>query len=61
MKICKNCIHWKACKDTTYGYAASAYDEDGCCKMFAEICENYIESADFICNHTSKEINYENF
>ncbi len=42
---CKDCIHWKACKDSAYEYygedAASAYDEDNCCKAFAEICENF--------------------
>ena len=33
---CKDCIHWQACRNTAYEYAgedaASAYDEDICCK-----------------------------
>ena len=41
---CKDCIHWQACRNTAYEYAgqdaASAYDEDICCKGVAEICAN---------------------
>lgn len=58
-KTCKNCIHWNACKHIVYEYdgeyAASTYDEDDCCKAFAEICENYIEVADFIQKYALKE------
>lgn len=49
---CKDCIHWKACKDSAYEYygedAASAYDEDNCCKAFAEICENFSNKSEWI-------------
>lgn len=59
MKTCKKCIHLKACKNTAYEYdgeyAASAYDEDSCCKAFAKNCENYMEPADFIRDYTLKE------
>lgn len=52
MKTCKDCIHRKACQNIVCEYegkyAASAYDEDSCCKAFAEICENYTELAEFI-------------
>ena len=48
---CKDCIHWKACKDSAYEYygedAASAYDEDNCCKAFAEICENFSDKSEW--------------
>lgn len=48
---CKDCIHWKACKDSAYEYygedAASAYDEDSCCKAFAENCENFSDKAEW--------------
>ena len=50
--ICKNCIHWQACRNTAYEYAgedaASAYDEDICCKGFAEICANSSDKSDWI-------------
>lgn len=49
---CKDCIHWKACKDSAYEYygedAASAYDEDSCCKSFAETCENFSDKAEWV-------------
>lgn len=49
---CKDCIHWKACKDSAYEYygedAASAYDEDSCCKEFAEICENFSDKSEWL-------------
>ena len=49
---CKNCIHWKACRNTAYEYAgedaASAYDEDSCCKQFAEICENFADKSEWV-------------
>lgn len=48
---CKDCIHWKACKDSAYEYygedAASAYDEDNCCKAFAETCENFSNKSEW--------------
>lgn len=48
---CKDCIHWKACKDSAYEYygedAASAYDEDSCCKSFAETCENFSDKSEW--------------
>ena len=50
--ICKDCIHWKACRNTAYEYAgedaASAYDEDSCCKHFAEICENFADKSEWV-------------
>ena len=49
---CKDCIHWKACRNTAYEYAdedaASAYDEDSCCKQFAEICENFSDKSEWL-------------
>lgn len=49
---CNDCIHWKACKDSAYDYygedAASAYDEDNCCKAFAEICENFSDKSEWV-------------
>ena len=49
---CKDCIHWKACRNTAYEYAgedaASSYDEDSCCKQFAEICENFADKAEWV-------------
>ena len=49
---CKDCIHWKACRNTAYEYtgedAASAYDEDSCCKQFAEICENFADKSEWV-------------
>lgn len=49
---CKDCIHWKACKDSAYEYygedAASAYDEDSCCKGFAKICENFSDKSEWV-------------
>ena len=49
---CKDCIHWKACRNTAYEYAgedaASAYDEDSCCKHFAEICENFADKSEWV-------------
>lgn len=48
---CKDCIHWKACKDSAYEYygedAASAYDEDSCCKPFAETCANFTDKSEW--------------
>ncbi len=48
---CKDCIHWKACKDSAYEYygedAASAYDEDSCCKAFAETCSNFSDKSEW--------------
>ena len=49
---CKDCIHWKACKDSAYEYygedAASAYDDDSCCKEFAKICENFSDKSEWL-------------
>ena len=49
---CKDCIHWKACRKTASEYegedAASAYDEDSCCKQFAEICENFADKSEWV-------------
>ena len=49
---CKDCLHWKACKDSAYEYygedAASAYDDDSCCKEFAEICENFADKSEWL-------------
>ena len=49
---CKDCIHWQACRNTAYEYAgedaASAYDEDSCCKQFAEICENFSDKSEWV-------------
>lgn len=49
---CKDCIYWKACKDSAYDYygddAASAYDEDSCCKAFAETCENFSDKSEWV-------------
>ena len=49
---CKDCIHWKACKDSAYEYygedAASAYDEDSCCKGFAETCSNFSDKSEWL-------------
>lgn len=48
---CKDCIHRKACKNIAYEYAgedaASAYDEDSCCKAFAEICVNFSDKSEW--------------
>ena len=48
---CKDCIHWKACKDSAYEYygedAASAYDDDSCCKVFAENCVNFSNKSEW--------------
>ena len=48
---CKDCIHYDACKNAAYEYygedAASAYDDDSCCKAFAEICENFSDKAEW--------------
>lgn len=50
--ICKDCIHWKACKDSAYEYygedAASAYDDDICCKGFAKICANFSDKSEWV-------------
>ena len=49
---CKDCVHWKACKDSAYEYygedAASAYDEDSCCKRFAETCSNFSDKSEWL-------------
>ena len=49
---CKDCIHWRACKDSAYDYygeyAASAYDDDSCCKGFAETCSNFSDKSEWI-------------
>lgn len=49
---CKDCIHWKTCKDSAYDYygedASSAYDEDSCCKAFAETCENFSDKSEWL-------------
>ena len=49
---CKDCIHWKACKDSAYDYyseyAASAYDDDSCCKGFAETCSNFSDKSEWL-------------
>ena len=49
---CKDCLHWKACKDRAYEYygedAASAYDDDSCCKEFAKICENFSDKSEWL-------------
>lgn len=49
---CKDCIHWKACKETAYQYegdvSASGFDEDSCCKTFAAICENYSDKSEWV-------------
>ena len=41
---CKDCIHYDACKNAAYDYACkdavSVYDDDRCCKVFAENCVN---------------------
>lgn len=48
---CKDCIHREACKNIAYEYAgenaASAYDEDSCCKPFAEICVNFSDKSEW--------------
>lgn len=48
---CKDCIHRKACKNIAYEYAgedaASAYDEDSCCKPFAETCANFSDKSEW--------------
>ena len=48
---CKDCIHWQACRNTAYEYAgqdaASAYDEDICCKGVAEICANFSDKSEW--------------
>lgn len=49
---CKDCIHRKVCKNSAYNYygedAASAYDEDRCCKEFAESCENFSDESEWV-------------
>lgn len=49
---CKDCIHRKACKNIAYEYAgedaASAYEEDSCCKPFAEGCKNYSDKSEWV-------------
>ena len=49
---CKDCVHWKACKDSAYDYygedAESAYDEDSCCKRFAETCSNFSDKSEWL-------------
>ena len=49
---CKDCIHWQACRNTAYEYAgqdaASAYDEDICCKGVAEICANFSDKSEWV-------------
>lgn len=49
---CKDCLHWKACKDSAYEYygedASSAYDEDSCCKAFAETCTNFSDKSEWL-------------
>lgn len=49
---CKDCIHRKACKNIAYEYAgedaASAYDEDSCCKPFAETCGNFSDKSEWL-------------
>lgn len=49
---CKDCIHRKACKNIAYEYAgedaASAYDEDSCCKPFAETCVNFSDKSEWV-------------
>lgn len=48
---CKDCIHRKACKNIAYEYAgedaASAYEEDSCCKPFAETCANFSDKSEW--------------
>lgn len=49
---CKDCIHRKVCKNIAYEYAgedaASAYDEDSCCKPFAEACANFSDKSEWV-------------
>lgn len=49
---CKDCIHHKACENIAYEYAgedaASAYDEDSCCKAFAENCANFSDQSEWL-------------
>ena len=49
---CKDCIHRKACKNIAYEYAgedaASAYDDDSCCKPFAETCANFSDKSEWV-------------
>lgn len=48
---CKDCIHRKVCKNIAYEYAgedaASAYEEDSCCKPFAETCANFSDKSEW--------------
>lgn len=48
---CKDCLHYEACKNIAYEYAgadaASAYDDDGCCKAFTEICKNFSNKSEW--------------
>lgn len=49
---CKDCLHYEACKDTAYEYAGedavSAYDDDICCKAFAESCINFSDKSEWV-------------
>lgn len=49
---CKDCIHYKACENIAYEYAgedaASAYDEDSCCKAFAGNCANFSDKSEWL-------------
>ncbi len=49
---CKDCIHREACKNIAYEYAgkdaASAYDDDSCCKTFVEICVNFSDKSEWV-------------
>ena len=48
---CKDCIHYDACKNAAYDYAGedavSVYDDDRCCKVFAENCVNFSNKAEW--------------
>lgn len=41
---CKDCLHYEACKNTAY----KVYDDDICCKAFAEICTNFSDKSEWV-------------
>ncbi len=49
---CKDCIHYDACKNAAYDYAGedavSVYDDDRCCKVFAENCANFSNKSEWV-------------
>ena len=41
---CKDCLHYEACKNTAY----KVYDDNICCKAFAEICINFSDKSEWL-------------